>query len=75
MNNLTEIVQAFAGDPYVTYGIRCCFCSGMEDAEGSLGVEISPGNFMELPIGDACLKKARDSSAKWVDKPDEPVLD
>lgn len=53
----------------VTYGSRCGFCNGLEEADGTLGVEIAPGEFMEIPVGPNCLERAQESSTEWVDKP------
>lgn len=54
----------------VTYGSRCGFCNGLEEADGTLGVEIAPGEFMEIPVGPNCLERMQDSSVEWVDKPE-----
>lgn len=59
----------------VEFQTRCSFCNGLEEACGNLGVEMGPGEFMEVPIGPNCLEKAQKSSAKWVDKPDEDVIE
>ena len=70
----SDIQQLIAsGD--VEFQTRCTFCDGREEAEGSLGVQIGPGQFMEVPIGPNCLEKARESSAQWVDKPEQPVVE
>lgn len=69
--NLINTAKTLADTDGVEFQTRCSFCNGLEEAEGELGVEVAPGDFMEIPIGPACLKKARESKARWVDNPHE----
>ena len=68
-------IQTLIEQGGVEFQVRCTFCNGLEEAEGSLGVQIGPEEFIELPIGPKCLEQARESQAQWVDKPTAPVVE
>ena len=64
--------------PGVEFGMRCGFCNGLEEAEGTLGIELAPGQFGEVPIGENCLNIVKSKQhIKWVEDPNtatsEPV--
>lgn len=75
--NLIDTAKTIAENEGVEFQTRCSFCNGLEEACGDLGVEIAPGQFMELPIGENCLAAAKKANARWVDNPhtatSEPV--
>jgi hypothetical protein len=73
--NLQSIIQQVENEPGIEFQTRCSFCNGLEEAFGSLGVQIAPGDFMELPIGPKCLETAQSSSVQWVDNPTDSVVE
>ena len=52
--DLSSVRQQF-DVPGVEFGMRCGFCNGLEEAEGTLGIELAPGQFGVVPIGENCL--------------------
>lgn len=68
--NLIETAKAMAVEG-VEFGMRCSMCDGREEAEGTLGVQIGPGQFMEVPVGLACLTTLQKLPVQWVDNPNE----
>ena len=72
--DLSIIKQQFENQPGIEFQMRCGFCNGLEEATGQLGMEITPGNFAELPIGPECLEKVHQQKhVQWVDKPADMV--
>jgi hypothetical protein len=59
----------------ITWGSRCSFCNGLEEATGELTVPIGPDDSIDVPIGPNCLEGIKKAGAKVLDKSDESVLE
>lgn len=69
--NLEEVIQPGA----ITFGSRCAFCNGREDAEGDIGIQMGPGDIMEVPIGPNCLKMVQEKVGQVLDKDQYTVVE
>lgn len=56
-------------DPITPFVVWCTWCNAAE-ADGTLGVEVAPGEWTEYGICPKCLDRLRNSQVTWVDSPD-----